>query len=201
MGTLIHKKPVRMVILLVALIAPNLVAADDVTWNVAPYGYWASDCHYPGQSDLGSVKLTANFHDCGATCQNTQSCTHFVKTADGPYGTCYMKSGPIPAPTVATQKNYYLCGTVTNPKQPAGTCNQPNGQYVTVQMADSSVRLWRWDNAANSIDPVDLYTIASEFADRVRQICPTNPNGQDVNCGIGNQVGWRDMNIALLVIP
>jgi hypothetical protein len=40
MGRLIHKKPVKMVALLVALIAPNLVAAQDFlgNWNVAPYG-------------------------------------------------------------------------------------------------------------------------------------------------------------------
>jgi hypothetical protein len=94
-------------------------AVDEFPWNGAPYGYWASDCDYPGQSDLSSVTFTAKSDDCGATCQNTENCTHFVKTADGPYGTCHMKSGLLPAPTVATQKNHYLCGVVTKPKEPA----------------------------------------------------------------------------------
>ncbi len=107
---------------------PPLAAAippNPVTFNQAPYGGWQTGCHYPNPPvlnpaagsprDIAVIQLTAAHHDCGAICANTLNCSHFVKTTDGPHGTCYLKSGPVPAPTAGDPK-YYVCGYVAHPK-------------------------------------------------------------------------------------
>ena len=89
-------------------------------FNPAPYGGWQTGCHYPNTPNIATIQLTAANHDCGATCANTTSCNFFVKTTDGPHGTCYLKSLPGTTFPVPGDSKYYVCGYVTNPKgQPA----------------------------------------------------------------------------------
>ena len=98
---------------------------NTVVFNPVSYGGWQTGCHYPGTPNFAVIQLTAANHDCGATCANTTSCSYFVKTTDGPHGTCYLKSGPLPH-AVLGDSNYYVCGYVENPKgQPATPPTQP----------------------------------------------------------------------------
>jgi hypothetical protein len=78
----------------------------DSSWN----GYWKSGCHYPETPDLQVVTLNAQDKNCGAVCHRTNGCSHYVRTADGPFGTCYLKAGSIPQIPTPGDSNYYVCG-------------------------------------------------------------------------------------------
>jgi hypothetical protein len=91
---------------------PVLIPGGTIPFNRASYGGWQTGCHYPNTPNIATIQLTADNHDCGATCASTTSCNFFVKTTDGPHGTCYLKS--LPGTTFATpgDPNYYVCGYV-----------------------------------------------------------------------------------------
>ena len=98
------------------------IPGDPTSFNPTPYGGWQTGCHYPDTPNtlnIATIQLTAANHDCGATCANTTSCSYFVKTTDGPHGTCYLKAGLVPH-AVAGNPNYYVCGYVARPKFPPG---------------------------------------------------------------------------------
>ena len=96
---------------------PVIIPPGTISFNQAPYGGWQTGCHYPNTPNIATIQLTADHHDCGATCANTTSCNFFVKTTDGPHGTCYLKSLPGSTFAVPGDPNYYVCGYVDSPKR------------------------------------------------------------------------------------